>query len=79
MDARLALRLLYERAAGAASPWHSYLQLLPDSIPNGRHLGSAALRGSGSASLYEQAEQIRKGWLQAFAAWNHIASSDDNR
>ena len=73
-DARLALRLLDERRRGEASPWHRYLQLLPEHVPTGRHLPSTAIDLVDDTSLREQlqlsAEYARKlhGGLLALAA-----------
>ena len=59
-DARLALRLLDEVRREEASPWHSYIQLLPKYVPTGRHLPAEAVELIVSSALQQQVHMISR-------------------
>ena len=59
-DARLAVRLLCEKALGSSSMWHDYIQLLPSHVCVARHLSDEALLASRSSFLLQQAMLARK-------------------
>ena len=57
VDARLALRLLYEREQGAASPWSHYIGMLPQHVHVGRHLSEESLAALQSEEVAVQARE----------------------
>ena len=57
VDARLALRLLYEREQGDASPWSLYIEMLPQHVHVGRHLSEESLAELQSEEVAAQARE----------------------